>query len=203
MTLSDRDALLSRLSGQDWPAGPLLEALHLGPSLDVLEVGAGDGRLLTALRERGHRGRVVGIDPVPGQGVREGRAQALPFPAAMFDVVLFVRVLAHLPDPGAARAEARRVLRPGGRLIAAAHGPDHLRGLWRLLGEQAYPPPTPRPATPRPAQTLDLYLPVTLDTKSAQALARNYGRSLDACANAFALADTPLADTLHLRVEFG
>ncbi|MHA0043179.1 class I SAM-dependent methyltransferase [Deinococcus sp. PEB2-63] len=114
--LRARDALLSRLSGQSWPEGVLLDALSLSPALDVLDVGAGDGRLVRELARRGHAGQVVGIDPTPGPGVQPAHAEALPFPDASFDVVLFVRVLAHLPDQARALAEARRVLRPGGQV---------------------------------------------------------------------------------------
>ncbi|MCD0159279.1 methyltransferase domain-containing protein, partial [Deinococcus sp. 6GRE01] len=96
--LGERDALLSRLCGRAWPEGVLLDALSLSPALDVLDVGAGDGRLLRELARRGHAGRVVGIDPTPGPGVQPAHAEALPFPDASFDVVLFARVLAHLPD---------------------------------------------------------------------------------------------------------
>lgn len=193
MNLNDRDALLSRLSGVDWPTAPLLDALKLDPGLDVLDVGAGDGKLLTALEARGHRGRRVGLDPTPGPGVRKGTAEALPFPAAMFDVVLFVRVLAHLTNPRAALAEARRVLRPDGRLIMAAHGPDHLRGLWRELGQEPLPD---RQDQPGEACGLDLRVPLLLDRENAQTLAHSYGLDLGEGEDGF-----PVQDTLHLRAK--
>ena len=70
MSLAERDALLSCLLGQEWPHEPLLDALSLSPSADVLEVGAGHGRLLHFLSRRGHSGRLVGLDPQPGAGVQ-------------------------------------------------------------------------------------------------------------------------------------
>lgn len=186
MSVSRRDALLSRLASLDWPHGALLDALALDPAADVLDVGAGDGRLLTELRRRGQ----AGVDPRPGGNVLAGRAEALPFPDASFDAALLVRVLAHLQDPAAALAEARRVLRPGGLLLVAAHGPDHLSEVWRMLDH-----PPPLTADPPPAPTLDLHLPVTLTAADARALARSYGLELTPA------GDFPLRGTLHLRVQ--
>ena len=97
----------------------------------VLDLGSGDGLLTTAVAERG--ARAVGLDidrsmlraatvrltPRRGQPARfvQGRIEQLPFPNAMFDVVVAVTVLCFLPDPTAAVREAARVLRPGGRLV--------------------------------------------------------------------------------------
>ena len=49
MPLLRRDALLLHLSGVIWPFAPLLDVLNLVPEADVLDVGAGDGRLLKLL----------------------------------------------------------------------------------------------------------------------------------------------------------
>lgn len=95
---------------------------------DVLDVGCGEGELVRRLALAG--ARVVGLDPLavalerardagpPGAAVRyvEGSAQALPFPAAGFDVVVFFNSLHHVPvgSMDAALAEAARVLRGSG-----------------------------------------------------------------------------------------
>ena len=64
-----------------------------------------------------------------------GDAQALPFSDAQFDAVLAASMLYHLPDLDAGLAELRRVLRPGGRLVAVTNAPDHLAEIWQLTGE--------------------------------------------------------------------
>ena len=46
-----------------------------------------------------------------------GDGQALPYDDRTFDAVVFATTLCHVPDPVAALAEARRVLRPEGSLL--------------------------------------------------------------------------------------
>lgn len=48
------------------------------------------------------------------------RAEALPFPGASLDVVVNTFLIDRIPDPLAAFAEWRRVLKPGGRIIAVS-----------------------------------------------------------------------------------
>lgn len=103
--------------------------------LRLLDVGCGDGAYSI------HAGRlgatVTGLDISPAMldaarrradaaGVsvewREGRAEALPFPAAEFDVVIAVTVLCWVSDPAAAVREMSRVLRPGGVIVIGELG---------------------------------------------------------------------------------
>lgn len=108
-------------------------------ALRIADVGGGPGAYAFWLAEGGH---VVDlVDPVKLHleqaartsdatgirlaGMHLAGAEALPFEDASFDVVLSLGPLYHLPDRdrriGALR-EARRVLRPGGILFAAAIG---------------------------------------------------------------------------------
>ena len=67
----------------------------------------------------GHRARPAGCAKIsPSAQVRLGDIYRLPFADgdAGFDAVLFHQVLHYLDDPGAAVAEAARVMAPGGRL---------------------------------------------------------------------------------------
>jgi SAM-dependent methyltransferase len=56
---------------------------------------------------------------------REGRAEAIPVEDGVFDVLLASLSLMYVIERGGAAREVRRVLRPGGRLVAALWaGPD-------------------------------------------------------------------------------
>jgi len=102
----------------------------------VLEVGCGNGVLLPRLAEAvGADGRVVGIDHsatfveqartrvntavAANVVVQQADAYDLPFAAGTFDRAHCERVLMHLERPGAALAEMKRVVRPGGWIVAA------------------------------------------------------------------------------------
>jgi ubiquinone/menaquinone biosynthesis C-methylase UbiE len=118
----------------------VLRLARLQPGEAVLDVGCGTGTLaIAAKRHVGPTGTVHGIDASPEMlarakkkarkaGVevvlRNAMAQALPFPDAQFDVVLTTVMLHHLPRKARAQcaAEMRRVLKPGGRVLAVEFG---------------------------------------------------------------------------------
>jgi SAM-dependent methyltransferase len=97
----------------------------------VLEVGVGTGIVAAPLHRRGRD--VFGVDIGRAMLARAwerlgprlvcGNALALPMGTATVDNVVFVAALHAIGDVAGAIAEAARVLRPGGRLIAAHDAP--------------------------------------------------------------------------------
>lgn len=103
----------------------------------VLDVGCGPGALTSVLVDRLGEAHVSGIDPsssfvaatrqrFPGVDVREGVAEALPWPDASFDAALAQLVVHFMADPAAGLREMARVTSSGG--IVAACVWDHSRG---------------------------------------------------------------------------
>jgi ubiquinone/menaquinone biosynthesis C-methylase UbiE len=100
----------------------------------ILDAGCGSGPLSAALRDRG--AVVTGFDKSAGMLELARRrlgadadlrvadlGRPLPFPDGAFDLVVASLVLHYLEDWTAPLAELRRVLRPGGRLIASVDHP--------------------------------------------------------------------------------
>jgi SAM-dependent methyltransferase len=100
----------------------------------ILDAGCGSGPLSAALRDRG--AVMTGIDAsaemlaLARRRLGDGAAlhvadlhDRLPFEDGAFDDVVASLVLHYLEDWGPALAEFRRVLGPGGRLIASVHHP--------------------------------------------------------------------------------
>lgn len=113
-------------------------ALLAAQPLDrVLDAGCGNGRPLALLRERGcdvvgldrSHGMVCSLAPAP---TCVGDVQALPFRDGSFDAATALMMLYHVPDRVAAAVELRRVVRPGGVVVATtadAENQPELRGL--------------------------------------------------------------------------
>ncbi len=95
----------------------------IGPvaGLRVLDLGCGKGRFAVHLADQG--AEVLGVDLSSAMlgcasGIDRAKASAkrLPFADRVFDAVIAVEVLEHVGDVRPVLREARRVLRPGGRL---------------------------------------------------------------------------------------
>ncbi|MDF0374322.1 class I SAM-dependent methyltransferase [[Kitasatospora] papulosa] len=114
----------------------------------ILDAGCGSGALFAALRDRG--AMVSGFDSSAGmlglarQRLGDGAdlqvaelGSPLPYPDDTFDDVVASLVLHYLEDWGPALAELRRVLRPGGRLIASVDHPFAVNLIHREAGREA------------------------------------------------------------------
>jgi SAM-dependent methyltransferase len=139
--LAARAALYAETTGPF--AGDLaLEALAEIAPVRVLEVGCGTGWFAARVRDE-LGAEVVAVDQSERMAelargrrldARVADAQALPFSDRSFDGVAANWMLYHVPDLDLGLAEIARVLRPGGRLVAATNGADHLLELWELVG---------------------------------------------------------------------
>jgi demethylmenaquinone methyltransferase/2-methoxy-6-polyprenyl-1,4-benzoquinol methylase len=116
---------------------PLREALAGAPGRKLVDVGGGTGNYAAALAREGWDPVVVDRWPAmlarataKGLATLEGDAQHLPLEDASADAVMLVSMLHHVEDPGRALAEAKRILRPGGRLALMAFTREELEDLW-------------------------------------------------------------------------
>ena len=128
--------------------GPERRALFrewVGTGGRVLDVGCRTGALT---REYLEGNEVVGVDVDRGalaqaaalgiEPVWGDAGEALPFEDGRFDVVVVGELLEHLPLPQQTVAEARRVLRPGGRLVGSVPNAYRLKN--RLAFLRGHPP---------------------------------------------------------------
>lgn len=112
-----------------------IEALHLAPGDTILELGSGPGSAVKMIAAMSPKGCVLGIDhsmTMLAQAVRNNRCvvrdgrvcllcarfEALPCRTDSIDKILAVHVV-YFADADAIR-EAKRVLRPGGKIVVLA-----------------------------------------------------------------------------------
>ena len=112
----------------------VIEDLDIPPGAKVLEVGVGTGTSFPAYPTHCE---VTGIDLAPDMlararqkikengwshlNVMEMNAMALGFPDNTFDYVMAFHVVTVVPDPVRMIAEAKRVCKPGGRIVVVNH----------------------------------------------------------------------------------
>ncbi|MFE5855938.1 methyltransferase domain-containing protein [Streptomyces sp. NPDC056500] len=131
----DRIGYLDRLAATDIARSykhVMLKQLDLRPGHFALDLGCGPGTDLTTLVQAvGPAGSVMGVDfdtemvrrarerseGVAGLTVQRADVQSLPLRDATVDRARVDRTLQHVEQPARALREARRVLRPGGRLV--------------------------------------------------------------------------------------
>lgn len=111
--------------------------LGLEPLDAILEVGCGTGYWLRAIAGRAKR--VAGVDlsaemiaraKDSGATLARARAESLPWADASFDRVFVLNALHHFQNRDAFFAEARRVLKPGGGVMAIGLDPHAGRDRW-------------------------------------------------------------------------
>ncbi len=109
----------------------ILDLTVTAPVGDLLDVGCGRGAILKLLASRANRAVGVDIDAnarqlaraelmlagIPNCSLRKGDMYRLPFDDAEFNTIIIDDVLANAKNPVRALEEARRLLKPGGRLF--------------------------------------------------------------------------------------
>lgn len=119
----------------------LVELAVSAPIGNLLDIGSGDGGVLKLLASRARRAVGLDTDPdarrnarrelalagLPNCTVRQGSMYELAYADGEFDTVILDDVLGDADEPLAALGEARRVLRPGGRLVVLARADGEAR----------------------------------------------------------------------------
>jgi len=115
-----------------------LRRLPMTSGARVLDVGCGTGELMRRLRAKYPHAVLAGLDPVAemlavardklsgDEDLRTGYADALPWGAGAFDVVVSCNMFHYISHPVQALREMGRVLRPGGSLVLTDWCDDYL-----------------------------------------------------------------------------
>jgi len=138
----------------------------------ILDLGCGSGPVTTILRRHGRR--AVALDcsldmlrfanermvhqGVAGGGLVQGDGERLPFPPSTFDAVVCLGVISYVEDFRGVLREARRVLKPDGRLVVSSRNgvrafydpvePAKAAIRWVRHRRNGHRPPIGRPLSP-------------------------------------------------------
>jgi ArsR family transcriptional regulator len=147
------DHLRDDLFGGDFSVQALVGLLP--DTWTVADLGCGTGQLLPLLSSSVEQ--VIGVDGsdemlaaargrtahLANVDLRRGSLETLPLDDETLDAAVMMLVLHHLPSPLAALTEARRVLRPGGRLLVVDMAPhehedyrQQMGHVWLGFGEE-------------------------------------------------------------------
>jgi SAM-dependent methyltransferase len=144
--LAARKAVYTEITGPDAREIVFGAVSEVEPR-SVLEVGCGEGELAERLQREldaevvalDQSERMVELTRARGVDARVGDVTELPFEHGSFDVAVAAWMLYHVQEIDRAVAELGRVLRSGGRLVAATNASDHLHEMLALGGvERAF-----------------------------------------------------------------
>jgi demethylmenaquinone methyltransferase/2-methoxy-6-polyprenyl-1,4-benzoquinol methylase len=169
------------LGSGSWYRRFALRRAGLRPGMTLLDVATGTGLVGRAgVRILGEPGRVVGVDAnaamlrearrAGASSLVQGWAESLPFRAGRFDVVSIGYLFRYVDDLEAILRECRRVLKPGGQLLALELSrPKSRAARWmvRTHLERVLPRIVAFRTRSRPAQALTRYCWVTIDRGAA------------------------------------
>jgi len=136
------DALAGQMTRQTVDA--VLDAVRIGRGSTLLDVASGLGYVAAKAKARGANPIGIDFSPEMIEGARLhspeikieiGDAQNLAYADASFDAVVCAFGMLHFPRPGRALAEARRVLRPGGRHAFTVWCDPAKTRLFAMIGE--------------------------------------------------------------------
>lgn len=131
-----------------------IAALGVAPHDTVLELGFGPGQAIKTLGAQATQGRVLGVDFSPDMlklasqanrraiasgrvRLTQGRFEDLPFEDGSIDKILASNVVYFFREDGADVREARRVLRPGGVMVAFATDRATMAG-WKFYSPETH-----------------------------------------------------------------
>ncbi len=132
------------------PNRKAIDALEIGPTDVVLELGFGPGCAIERLAELAPRGKIFGVDPSEEMLIRasrrnsraiaegrvrlmQGRIEDARLRPSSIDKILAVNVVYFFDESGGELEEARRLLKPGGKMAIYATDKSAM-SRWKFAG---------------------------------------------------------------------